>query len=110
MSSTSRPTTERSRSSKWPETQNEPRRSSSLVVGGDDLAAAYRIDLEARVATLSVRDQYRTLYLESLDRDAPRFAEALRVVSTASAGTLIHCERGKDRTEASLPLRWRKPA
>jgi protein tyrosine/serine phosphatase len=67
-----------------------------------------RIDLAARLSGRDIAEQYRTLYLEALELDAPRFAEALRIIANAPpGGVLIHCAHGKDRTGllAALLLR-----
>jgi hypothetical protein len=72
---------------------------------GDD---AYRADLGRRLAGRDVAEQYRTLYLEALERNAARFAEALAAVARAGpGGVLVHCVGGKDRTGvlAALLLR-----
>jgi hypothetical protein len=59
----------------------------------------YRTDLIARVGDRGVAEQYRTLYVEALQLDARRFAEALSVVANAEpGGVLVHCTAGKDRT------------
>lgn len=69
--------------------------------------AAYRRDLVARVANLSVAEKHRTLYREALDLDATRFAEAVGVLADADGGAVFHCVGGKDRTGllAALLLR-----
>jgi protein-tyrosine phosphatase len=68
---------------------------------------AYRDDLLARIASLSVVERYRTLYWEALELDGARFAEAAGVIADADDGVLFHCAGGKDRTGvlAALLLR-----
>jgi protein-tyrosine phosphatase len=60
---------------------------------------AYRADLHRRVAALDIDEKNRVLYSEALDRNAPRFADALKAIAAAvPGGTLVHCSGGKDRT------------
>jgi protein-tyrosine phosphatase len=69
---------------------------------------AYRSDLVGRVSERPIEEQNRTLYLEALSLDAPRFAEAIRAMAVQEpGGVLVHCAHGKDRTGllAALLLR-----
>jgi protein-tyrosine phosphatase len=72
-----------------------------------DRDEAYRHDLLARIANLSVVERYRTLYCEALELDGARFAEATGIIANADDGVLFHCAGGKDRTGvlAALLLR-----
>jgi protein-tyrosine phosphatase len=73
-----------------------------------DSDAAYRADLEKRLEGSDIREAYRVLYTEALDRNRALFARALRVVARAGeGGVLVHCLGGKDRTGvlAALLLR-----
>jgi protein-tyrosine phosphatase len=73
-----------------------------------DSDAAYRADLEKRVAGSDPREAYRVLYTDALERNRALFARALQVVAGAgSGGVLVHCLGGKDRTGvlAALLLR-----
>jgi protein-tyrosine phosphatase len=68
----------------------------------------YRTDLHRRVAALDVDEKNRVLYSEALNRNPPRFADALKAIAAAvPGGTLVHCSGGKDRTGvlAALLLR-----
>jgi protein-tyrosine phosphatase len=70
--------------------------------------AAYRADLVRRVGDREAAEQYRTLYLEALERNANRFGEALGALAAAApGGAIVHCIGGKDRTGvlAALLLR-----
>jgi protein-tyrosine phosphatase len=73
-----------------------------------DSDALYRADLERRLEGSDIREAYRVLYTEALDRNRALFARALRVVAGAGeGGVLVHCLGGKDRTGvlAALLLR-----
>jgi protein-tyrosine phosphatase len=73
-----------------------------------DSDAVYRADLEKRLESSDMRDAYRVLYTEALDRNRALFARALRIVAGAGeGGVLVHCLGGKDRTGvlAALLLR-----
>jgi protein-tyrosine phosphatase len=60
---------------------------------------AYHDEFAARVVGRSVADRYLALYLEALELDTARFAQAFRAIAHAPAGgVLIHCAGGKDRT------------
>jgi protein-tyrosine phosphatase len=73
-----------------------------------DSDAAYRVELEKRLVGRDVREAYRVLYAEALDRNRAMFATALHVIANARpGGVLMHCAGGKDRTGvlAALLLR-----
>jgi protein-tyrosine phosphatase len=73
-----------------------------------DSDAAYRAELERRLVGRDIREAYRLLYTEALDRNRAMFATALQVIANArQGGVLVHCAGGKDRTGvlAALLLR-----
>jgi protein-tyrosine phosphatase len=73
-----------------------------------DSDPAYRVELAHRLTGSHVREAYRVLYTEALQRNGAMFATALEAVANArQGGVLIHCAGGKDRTGvlAALLLR-----
>jgi protein-tyrosine phosphatase len=56
-----------------------------------DSDAAYRAELERRLVGRDIREAYRLLYTEALDRNRAMFATALQVIANArQGGVLLH--------------------
>jgi protein-tyrosine phosphatase len=101
---------------RWPEERAEdpPRDADVEVVHvsvlGPSLYAGldYLRELDAHVdAVDDIADHYAWSYVDFLERNRPRFGEALAAVADADGPVVIHCMGGKDRTGlvAALLLR-----
>jgi protein tyrosine/serine phosphatase len=92
---------------RWPEerAQDPPRDVHVEVVHVSVLgpawedAAEYFRELDAHVDTVDdITDHYAYSYVDFLERNRERFAQALAAVADAEGPVVIHCMGGKDRT------------
>jgi protein tyrosine/serine phosphatase len=98
---------------RWPEerAQDPPRDVDVEVVHVSVLGpswaenADYFRALDAHVDTVDdVADHYAYSYLDFLERNRERFAEALAAIGAADGPVVIHCMGGKDRTGLVVAL------